>query len=184
MNDEYAHRLAADTVRIERLLPGPIERVWAYLTDADKRGLWLAAGEMEPRVGGALSLRFRHAQLSSEVAPVPERYRDLHENGHVSHERVTVCEPPRRLAYTWGGGGSEVSFDLSPHGEQVRLVLIHRRLADAEMSQVAGGWHTHLGVLQDCLAGRRPKNFWTVFVRIEAEYAQRLSSASADRAKQ
>ncbi|MEX3932396.1 hypothetical protein AB4Y32_11375 [Paraburkholderia phymatum] len=24
-------------VRFERLLPGPIERVWAYLTESDKR---------------------------------------------------------------------------------------------------------------------------------------------------
>ena len=38
--------------RLERLLPGPIERVWAYVTESDKRATWLAGGEMELRVGG------------------------------------------------------------------------------------------------------------------------------------
>ena len=32
------------TVRIERMLPGPIERVWSYLTDSEMRGRWLATG--------------------------------------------------------------------------------------------------------------------------------------------
>lgn len=34
------------TSTIERLPPGAIERVWAYLTESDLRRLWLAAGEM------------------------------------------------------------------------------------------------------------------------------------------
>jgi uncharacterized protein YndB with AHSA1/START domain len=42
MND-YGVLTAPDTLRIERLLPGPIERVWQYLTDSDKRATWLAA---------------------------------------------------------------------------------------------------------------------------------------------
>ena len=33
------------TVRFERLLPGPIERVWAYLTESEKRRKWLASGD-------------------------------------------------------------------------------------------------------------------------------------------
>jgi uncharacterized protein YndB with AHSA1/START domain len=34
------------TLKIERLLPGPIERVWACLTEIGLRRRWLAAGEM------------------------------------------------------------------------------------------------------------------------------------------
>ena len=41
MND-LATATATDTVRLERLLPGPIERVWAYLTEPDKRATWFA----------------------------------------------------------------------------------------------------------------------------------------------
>ena len=40
-----------DTVRLECLLPGPIERVWRYLTESEARGQWLARGEMDLRVG-------------------------------------------------------------------------------------------------------------------------------------
>ncbi|WP_234274916.1 hypothetical protein [Billgrantia zhangzhouensis] len=39
----YGKDIAEDSIRFERLLPGPIERVWAFLTESDKRGLWLAS---------------------------------------------------------------------------------------------------------------------------------------------
>ncbi len=37
MNSPYAVPLSSDTVRIERTLPGPIDRVWQYLVDSDLR---------------------------------------------------------------------------------------------------------------------------------------------------
>ena len=40
MND-YGELLDESTVRFERLLPGPIDRVWSYLTKSDKRAQWL-----------------------------------------------------------------------------------------------------------------------------------------------
>src|SRR5262245_9950996 len=55
----YGVIVEPDTVRLERLVPGPIERVWSYLTDSDKRGQWFAHGDLEPRVGGAFKLTFR-----------------------------------------------------------------------------------------------------------------------------
>jgi uncharacterized protein YndB with AHSA1/START domain len=35
--DEYGAITRPGTFRIERLLPGPIERVWAYMTEPEKR---------------------------------------------------------------------------------------------------------------------------------------------------
>ena len=46
---KYGERIDETTVRFERLLPGPIERVWQYLTDGDKRAKWLCGGEKKPR---------------------------------------------------------------------------------------------------------------------------------------
>ena len=43
------------TLKIQRRLPGPIERVWAYLTESDLRRQWLAAGQMEMKVGASNS---------------------------------------------------------------------------------------------------------------------------------
>ena len=60
------------TVRLERLLPGPIERVWAYLTESDKRATWFAGGPFELRVGGKADLHFDHANISSEKRPSDE----------------------------------------------------------------------------------------------------------------
>jgi uncharacterized protein YndB with AHSA1/START domain len=175
--DDYGIATAADTVRIERTLPGPIERVWRYLTDSDKRASWLAGGTMDLRVGGLVELRFRNAGLSADDDAPPAKYA-----GHIGEipttGRITACEAPRLLSYTWGGegdGASEVSFELSPQGDQVRLVLTHRRLADRNaMLSVAAGWHAHLGILVDTLSGRRPESFWTAHTRLEAEYGQRL----------
>lgn len=57
----------------------------------------------------------------------------------------------------------------------MRLILTHRRLADrAAMLSVAGGWHTHLDILADRLAGRTPEPFWTTHERLEADYESRL----------
>ena len=165
------------TLRIERVLPGPIERVWAYLTDSDKRGRWLARGAMALHPGGRVDLHFRHAELSPEEGAPSGRYCGM-EKGHDSHGYVIDCEPPRLLRMTWAeetGAPSEVTFELSPEGDDVRLLLTHRRLPDrAGLLSVAGGWHTHLDILRDHLEGRTPPNFWKTHARLEREYEARV----------
>ncbi|WP_173934446.1 SRPBCC family protein [Chelativorans sp. Marseille-P2723] len=163
-------RIADDAVRIERLLPGSMERVWTYLTQSDKRRLWLAAGEMELRLGGRVELLFRHKELSDEAAPA--RYKEF-ENSPAMFGAVTECDPPRLLAYSWPGddGASEVRFELFPEGEDTRLVLTHRRLHEAKaMISVASGWEAHLGILEDRLAERPPRGFWSEHDRFEKAY--------------
>jgi len=166
------------TIRFERLLPGPIERVWAYLTESDKRAKWLAPGEMEPRVGGIVDFKFVHSSLSRNKAPIPEKFRDM-EEGKVTSHSVTRYEPPRLLGLTWGSGKdgpSEVTFELTPHGDEVLLVLTHRRLRDRKaMLAVGPGWHAHLAVLTEHLAGREPEAFWASFSKAEGEYEKRIT---------
>lgn len=167
-------------VRIERWLPGPAERIWAYLTESEKRGAWLAPGEMELRVGGRVEHRFRHADLSPEKAP-PARHAAVAE-GHVMHGTVTRCDPPRALAYTWDdeGEASEVTFELFPEPDgEVRLVVTHRRLrSHREMASVAAGWDAHLGILADRLRGLPPRGFWSTHERLEAAYLDAFASAA------
>ena len=166
------------TVRLERLLPGPIERVWAYLTESGKRGKWLATGEMDLRLGGSTELRFRNSELSPCREPTPERFKQYQD---VSFKgRITRFEPPRVLSYTWGeswGEDSEVTFELTPRGTDVVMVLTHRRLGDrSSMINVASGWHTHVDFLIDILNGREPPGFWSTHARLEAEYERRIAS--------
>ena len=187
MNEHVAKHRAAGahgvlieprTVRFERLLPGPLDRVWAYITDSDKRGRWLATGDMDLRVGGSVNLFFRHADLSPEVEPTPTRFKP-YEAGAGFSGRITRCEPPRLLAHSWAEDGeddSEVTYELAPEGDKVRLVLTHRRLSSADsLLSVSGGWHTHLAILEDVLAGRQPAPFWSAFERNEADYKARMS---------
>ncbi len=172
--NEYGEAIGRDTVRIERLLPGPIERVWAYLTESEKRGKWLAVGEMELRVGGKVQLHFMHADLTPHQEPTPERYKNM-ECGVGFEGTVTQCDPPRLLAYTWGGETSEVKFELTPQGTQMLLVITHTRLRDRdEMASVASGWHAHLGILEDNLFEQTPRPFWSEIERLEEEYKLRL----------
>ncbi|MNK53312.1 hypothetical protein D3C87_722650 [compost metagenome] len=164
------------TLRIERTLPGPIDRVWTYLVDPEKRRSWLAGGTMAQAPGAVFELRFQHTELSGEVAP--ERFAAYRET-HVQHSRVLRIEPPTLLVISWGSereDASEVSFELSPQGAQTtHLVLTHRRLPDRkETLSVASGWHAHLGVLDEVLHGRAPQGFWTQLEAAEAAYATHI----------
>jgi len=175
---DYGVLTAPDTLRIERLLPGPIERVWQYLTDSDKRATWLAVGDVEQQVGGKVEHTFRNSNLSPEQDTPPPKY--SHCAGDVAMlGKVTACEPLRLLSYIWNAGSaeeSEVSFELSQHNDQIKLIVTHRRLTNpAERLSVAGGWHTHLNILRDVLCGKTPEGFWKVHTRLEQEYSERLA---------
>ncbi len=152
-----------------RVLPGPIERVWAYLTVSEKRGKWFAFGPMELRAGGRVELHFLHANLFPRRS---SRHRSaINNTKEVTRAigRVNRCEPPRLLSFMWAkesGDDSEVAIELIPCGENVLLMLTHRRLGDrGTMVSVASGWHTHLGILIDHLDGRVPPPFWSTHVR-------------------
>ena len=178
--NEYGELLDERTVRFERLLPGPMERVWRYLTESEKRALWLCGGDAEPNVGGHVDMHFNNQSLSSdEDIPQPEKYADL--PVPLSFEgTVTACEPCRLLTHTWefGDEASEVSYELTEVGDKVLLVLTHRRLETVDtVLSVSGGWHTHLNILVDVLEGGRVRPFFKMQTALEDEYARRLGLA-------
>jgi uncharacterized protein YndB with AHSA1/START domain len=172
VNDSFATLAGPAAIRFERLLPGPIERVWAFITESDKRAQWLGAGVMPQQEGAQFEIFFHHQTLSSNVAPVPERFKSM-ENGVSSPHKVLRCEPPRLLKITWGNPAqpSEVTFDLSEEGSKVRLILTHALIASrSDMNKTSGGWHAHLSMLIDKLEGRMPPSFWTLFEVLEPQY--------------
>jgi len=160
------------TVRLERLLPGPLERVWAYLTEAGKRAKWLAGGEFDLRVGGKVRLEFDNNTLSSDKNP-PPKYQGREKHG--GDGVITRLEPMRLLAHTWvwESGPTEVTYELTPRGKQVLLVIVHRRLPASRdaLASVMGGWDVHSGVLEDVLNGVEPRPFWATHTRLEKEYS-------------
>ena len=177
MNDMATSNLGtspeAATVRLERLLPGPIERVWAYLTESDKRATWFASGLFDLRVGGKADLHFDHSNISAEKRPSDE-YKATKCDFPGT---ITRVEPPRVLAFTFGATTpqSEVTFELEPRGKDVLLVITHRRLADRNyMVGVASGWDTHVGILADRLNGVEPRPFYTTHAKLKREYEAQL----------
>lgn len=170
---DYGTITEAGTVRFERLLPGPIERVWAYLTESDKRAKWLAHGDMNLTPGGEMEYVWRNWELALPDEVAPEKWnKEFRMKAHIIR-----VEPPRLLVHTWDehDSESEVSFELSEVGDKVRLVLTNRRLPNrGELVGVSGGWHGHLDVLQEVLEGGPRTRFWENVERLEREYEARI----------
>ena len=158
------------TLTFQRLLPGPVDRIWAYLTESDLRKKWLAAGIMQPKAGSSVELVWRNEELATQPSKRPA--------GHDEEHRLTceilAYEPQRKLAISWGRSEG-VTFDLEPVGDKVLLTVTHRRLPDREtLLKVGAGWHMHLDVLATHLAGETGEAFWPGWVRLRAEYDKRL----------
>lgn len=157
--DAYGTLVGRDAVRFERLLPGPIDRVWSYFTDSERLPRWFSAGSVAPVVGG--DVRF-----------------DMGMNG-----RVTAFEPPHLLEYTWNEPERErgvvldalVRFELKTEGEQVRLVLLHSRISNAYHPQFGAGWHVLLDRLDANLAEREPEPFAPTFALLVPVYEARFA---------
>ena len=162
--DPRSTLIKPSTVRFERLLPGPVERVWAYLTESKKRATWLAAGEFDLRVGGRIELIFENDKLSDESRGAGVRKFE---------GRITRLEPLRALAYSWNWDGrdSAVLYELTPKGKDVLLSIEHRLPEDqALIKGVGGGWATHVGILADQLNGVKPRPFWTTHDQLMKEF--------------
>lgn len=171
-DDGYGVLIDPTTLKIERVLPGPIERVWEYLTNGELRSQWLAAGDMELKVGAPFEFVWRNDTLTDPPGKRPQGFSDEHR----MQSRITEIDPPRRLAFTWQGG-SDVSFELEPRGDRVLLTVIHRRVSDPSMlTKVGPGWHNHLDVLVARVSGKEPAPFWDRFVRLQKEYERRFQA--------
>jgi len=169
---DYA-KADGNTIRIERRLPGPIERVWSYIVEPEKRALWFVGGLWELRAGGVATSVWDHTRLSDE--PTPGAWKDF--DGMTTTSTITRVEPPRLLAYRGDMGGSvfEVTFELTPVGDDVILAIIQSPVDDAQgKASFASGWHAYLDILDDRLRGTAPRAFWTNFDRLQKEYANRF----------
>lgn len=168
--DAYGELIEPLTLKIQRLLPGPVDRVWAYLTESELRRQWLASGQMQAKTDTPFELVWRNDELSDPPGKRPDGFGAEHR----LESRILAFEPGRKLAFTWNQG--EVSFELEPAGDKVLLTVIHRRLPDrAQLLNVSAGWHAHLDVLATKLSGKpQTASFWDGWSKLKAEYEKRL----------
>jgi uncharacterized protein YndB with AHSA1/START domain len=170
--DSYGVLTEPATLTIQRVLPGPIDRVWAYLTQSDLRRQWLAAGDMELTQGANFELVWRNDELTNPPGKRPDGL----DGKHQLECTITELDPPHRLGFTWGRSGG-VSFELSEQGKHVLLTVTHHRLPDqAMLLSVSAGWHMHLDVLVARVSGTEPAPFWDGWARLREEYTRRLSA--------
>ncbi|MFO6420622.1 SRPBCC family protein [Hylemonella sp. W303a] len=161
------------SLHIQRRLPGPIERVWAYLTDSDLRRQWLASGTMPLQAGASFELVWRNDELSMSADERPE--------GFSAESRATCqfieVEPPRRMRYIWPGVG-DVSMELEALGNDVLLTLTHRQLIGERLIlNVCAGWHAHLALLVARLEDDSVPSLWSTWKKLRAEYEEQLCAS-------
>ena len=154
-------------VRFERLLPGPIERVWEHLTNTKLLHNWFGdKSSIEPRQGGAVRLM----------------------DGHI-RGTVTQWQPPHHLSYTWNVFNpgdrpdavsaypeSYLTLTLQPQDSNVLLVLTHLPVLEKFEKQNAMGWHTFLDILSDTLAGYKVRSRQQYMTRNSARYGVDLNN--------
>jgi len=129
-----------------RHLRHPIEKVWAALTTPERLADWFVGADVDLRIGGRIT--FDGRGLSN------------------TQMRITVCDPPRALAWAWTIAGKDtlVRFDLTPEPGGSRLTLTHSGVPRAGEG-VRRGWHAHLEALPDAIEGRATS--WEVKVARE-----------------
>jgi len=169
--DPHGVLIEPATLKLQRLLPGPIERCWSYLTDSELRGQWMATGVMEPKVGTP----FEFTWANDKLDPPSQRPEGFPES-HSMQAHITEWNPPHRLGITWGEGErGAITFELEPQGKDVLLTLTHHRIPDrASLLNVSAGWHAHLDLLAARLGGTKGVAFWNVWTRLKKEYEQRF----------
>jgi uncharacterized protein YndB with AHSA1/START domain len=126
-------------VRFERRLSHPPERVWRAITDADDLEKWFPSRiEGEFAEGAELSFPFREGEYPTETG------------------KVTECDPPRVLAYTWGD--QDLRFELEPDGDRCLLRFTHA-VPREDTAKTAAGWEVCFANLEAALVGREPGEF-------------------------
>ncbi|MCB1682617.1 MAG: SRPBCC family protein [Alphaproteobacteria bacterium] len=178
--DTYGVLVSPGTIQFKRLLPGPIERVWDYLTNPEKTKLWMGGGTFDLRVGGLCEW---HCDYAFNLEP---EIRKKH-NGviPVIYGRILELEPPRLFKMTWDysdcvntsqdGSKSEITFELFPQEQNVLLVLTHSGMPNNHDIRAAlAGWHVHIDILSDTLSNVPSAPFMSAHEALEIEYKKRI----------
>lgn len=121
-----------ETLRFERHLAHPPEKVWRALTEPAHLSAWypMQVVDLDLRAGGAI------------------RFRD--EEGTEFRGEVTEVNPPKHFAfreYDPETGEHDARFELAPDGEGCVLVFTHSFVPGDWAAQVETGWNRCLDAL-------------------------------------
>jgi uncharacterized protein YndB with AHSA1/START domain len=134
------------TLRFERRLAHPPEKVWKALTDPAELGHWFPQdleGSFTP--GGTLRFVFRGTPPTLGGKVITDFTGE-----------VLEIDPPRVLAYTWGE--DTLRWSLTPDGDGCLLVFTDTLAERGKAARDGAGWHVCLDALLAQLGG--PVNGW------------------------
>lgn len=118
-------------------LDHPPSTVWSALTEPGQLANWLAPGEIELKVGGAVKLAFE-------------------QSGGVIDSRVSALVPGRVLEYSWSREGEPrrpVGWSLEPTDDGTLLTLKIDLPDTEDPARGCAGWTAHLEMLAAALEG-------------------------------
>lgn len=124
------------TLILVRELRHPASMVWEALTDPEQLSEWA------PFDANRSLATAGPVTLSLVKTPKPQ----------VFESAVKRADPPHLLEYSWGG--SDLRWELEPHGTGTRLTLWHN-IDNRFITWGAAGWHICFDVL-DCLLAGKP----------------------------
>jgi uncharacterized protein YndB with AHSA1/START domain len=122
------------TLRYERELGHPPDRVWAALTDPEQLKGWFPTGVAGGWTIGA-QLEFTFSQGSFPAM----------------HGTVLQAREPHILEYTWGP--DTLLFELTAGGTGTHLELVVGLEELGKAARDGAGWHEALDLLETCLDG-------------------------------
>ncbi len=130
----YVEHDGRPAVRFQRRYPHPVQRVWAAVSEPGGLRHWFPSRvELEPREGGRIT---------------------FHDdpNGPPSSGTVLAYDPPRLLAFTWGG--DELHLTVEADGDQAcTLTLLNVLEARDTAARNAAGWAVCLAELDKHVSG-------------------------------
>jgi uncharacterized protein YndB with AHSA1/START domain len=126
------------TVRFERIYDLPIDRVWALVSEPAELAHWFP---------------FPEVTLDLTMGGEAEFTGDPNAPGAVVAGRVTALDPPRLLAFDWGG--DELRFELDRlAADRTRLTFTDLLEAEDAAARNAAGWDLCLEALSARAAGK------------------------------
>ncbi|MEU0396307.1 SRPBCC domain-containing protein [Streptomyces sp. NPDC006208] len=151
-------------MRFELRLPHPVIRVWAAVATPEGLPTWLCAADLlEPRIGGAVVLRWLNADADGRHT--------------VAEGTVTAWDMERVAEYTVTVHG-RIRFHLEPQGEDGTVLRFTNELGCTKdvLLDCLAGWHNHFELLADALDGK-PTTDWSTWTperweQLRESYAQ------------
>lgn len=144
MTTTFTEDAGRATVRVERRFAHPPARVWRAVSEPAGLAAWFPATvEIDLRLGGPVTFSFGTAG------------------------EITELDPPRLLAFTWGG--ELIRFELEPDGAGTRFRLDHTFADRWSGASSAAGWQECVAALGRDLDGLHVPATDPVAIRVEHE---------------